>query len=184
MANIDQDKTEFIFTYEKEVTAERIADLKKRLNKLKTDDDKLKFLKKEKANYLQHISAETLFVSGSVHSNFQPGTELFWDRILQIEIDTLEGCQKNELKEVYSHREYILANQYKHKLGIEPFKHSNDWAKERGDKARQKFYTLTENSTKYKPPTIDELTNVIELLKDFPEAQKIAINKLGSLKNL
>ena len=93
---------------------------------------------------------------------------------------------KSEMKEPdkYTHREHIIANQYKAKLDIEPFKHTNEWKKERGEKARQALYTLSETSKKYKPPTIKELANVIELLKDFPEAQTIAINKKAELESL
>jgi hypothetical protein len=84
----------------------------------------------------------------------------------------------------YSHRVHILANQYKAYLDIEPFKHTIDWNKERGEKARQAAYTLSETSKNYKPPTIEELMNVIEFLKDFPEAQKFAINKKEQLERL
>jgi hypothetical protein len=100
--NIDKPKqTEFQFTYEQEVTEERKNALQKRLAKLKTAEEKILFLRDEKAKYLQNISARTLEVSGSVHANFAPNAELFFDRYIQIEIDKLESLKKNYNNEVF-----------------------------------------------------------------------------------
>jgi hypothetical protein len=101
--NIDKPKqTEFQFTYEQEVTEERKNALQKRLAKLKTAEEKISFLRDEKAKYLQNISARTLEVSGSVHANFAPNAELFFDRYIQIEIDKLESLKKNYNNEVFN----------------------------------------------------------------------------------
>lgn len=90
MTKRNENLTEFQFTYEQEVTEERKQALQKRLAKLKTVEEKILFLRDEKAKYLQNISARTLEVSGSVHANFAPNAELFFDRYIQIEIDKLE----------------------------------------------------------------------------------------------
>jgi hypothetical protein len=97
---LNDNKTEFQFTYEQEVTEERKKNLQKQLAKLKTNDEKILFLKTEKANYLQNLPPRTLEVSGSVHANFAPGAELLFDRYIQIEIDKLEGLKqiKSNLK--------------------------------------------------------------------------------------
>ena len=180
---LNEHKTEFQFTYEQEVTEERKQNLQKQLDKLKTNDEKISFLINEKAKYLQNVPPRTLEVSGSVHANFAPGAELFFDKYIQIEIDRLESLRKNHNTE-YTHREYILANIYKAKAGIESEKTAKQWKEERGAKGYQQYYTLLKMGKNYKPPTVEELTNVIELLKHFPEAQKIAINKKEELQSL
>ena len=86
----------------------------------------------------------------------------------------------------YSHREHILANKFKAKANIEKEKTASEWKAERGNNAYINYYTLNEgkNAKNYKAPTVKELTNVIEMLKDYPEAQKIAINNKEQLENL
>jgi hypothetical protein len=84
----------------------------------------------------------------------------------------------------YSHRVHILANQYKAKLGIEKEKKASEWQTERGNDAKNNYYTLHKRSVSYREVTVKELKNVIEFLKDYPEAQKIAINNLDQLERL
>jgi hypothetical protein len=83
-----------------------------------------------------------------------------------------------------SHREYILAYAYKVQAGIEIAKSALDWKTERGEKARQSYYTTNRKSKNYKEPSVKELSKVIELLQGFPEAQKIAINNKASFESL
>ncbi len=58
------------------------------------------------------------------------------------------------------------------------------WKDERGEKARQQYYITLKQSENYKEPTKQELLKVIDLLKDFPAAQKMAINKHAELESL
>lgn len=94
--------------------------------------------------------------------------------------------KKEALEKVndFSHREIIIAHFFKYKAGIENDKTAPQWKQERGEKARQSFYTTLKQSKNYKPHTIEELSKVIELLKEFPTAQKMAINKKAELESL
>lgn len=83
-----------------------------------------------------------------------------------------------------SHREIIIAHSFKYKAGLEDDKTAAQWKTERGEKARQSFYTTLTQSENYKAPTLNELTKVIELLTNFPAAQKMAINKKAEIENL
>ncbi len=87
-------------------------------------------------------------------------------------------------KDSYSHREHIWANIYKADANIEKLKSPEEWRIERGEHCRNLFFTCTnyKNAKCKKPPTLKELKNVIELLKDYPEAQKIAINNKEQLE--
>lgn len=85
-------RNRFTEAYEKEVTPARIRKFHQDVAKLKTCPEKLKFARNEKVKYLQYISAETLDVSGSTAlPNFEKGTPLFFDRIIQLEINKLEA---------------------------------------------------------------------------------------------
>lgn len=139
------------------------------------------FLRKggDKANFLKELDNVKSELGRNKLTSQQEDAFLVW-------MEAADFQAKSVIKKPdrYSHREHILANQYKAELDIEDFKHSGDWKNERGEKARQALYTLSEKSKNYKPPTIEELTKVIELLKDYPEAQKIAINKKAKLQSL
>jgi hypothetical protein len=91
--------------------------------------------------------------------------------------------KKNEPKEV-SHREFIIAHNFKVKARIADAKTAAQWKTERGEKARQAYYTTLKQSDNYKPVTIKELQNIISLLNDFPQVQKMAINDLEALQSL
>ena len=85
----------------------------------------------------------------------------------------------------YSHREIMIAHEYKRKAKIAENKTANDWKKERGNACYNDYYTLqpgTKNlKNPYKKPTPKELKNVIEILIDYPELQ----NEIReTLKNL
>ena len=84
-------QTLFFDTYEGEVTEERKIKLQTELDKLGSNAEKIDFLKKKKADYLQWLPMKVFYASGAVSlPNFEKGTELFWDRHLQLEIDRLE----------------------------------------------------------------------------------------------
>ena len=82
-----------------------------------------------------------------------------------------------------THREVIIADEYKIQAGIEDRKTADYWKRVRGTKAYQQYYTVTYGS-KQKAPNEKELKTVIKLLEDYPTAQKIAINKLAELESL
>ncbi|OJU28608.1 MAG: hypothetical protein BGN92_09765 [Sphingobacteriales bacterium 41-5] len=89
------------------------------------------------------------------------------------------------LKSGFSHREVIFANQFKAKAGYENEKNAAEWKEERGEKARQQYYTTvySKNSKNYKAITIQELQQVIKLLAGYPKAEQLAVNKLDNLIN-
>jgi hypothetical protein len=78
--------TEFIETYNKEVTPERINDFKMKLAGIETLAEKLAFCKIELMEYLQNIPAETMAASGNVAVS----KPIFFDRIIQTQIDFIE----------------------------------------------------------------------------------------------
>jgi hypothetical protein len=175
----------FIQTYEKEVTPERISELEKALEKIQGADNKIKYLEAKKREYLREAPPALLDISGmTAYPNFPPGSPLFWDRILQLRIDEIKGSGQAD----YSHREHILANKFKAQAGIEPEKTAADWAKERGERARQLFSTIvySKNAKRYQPISLEEINNVIQLLKSegHPQAAKLAINKKDEIEKM
>jgi hypothetical protein len=86
--------------------------------------------------------------------------------------------------EAPSHREIIIAHTFKVKAGLESDKSSSQWKIERGPKGYQAYYTLMKQSKNYKSPTLQELQKAAELLKELPEVQKMAINKIEELQSL
>jgi hypothetical protein len=108
---------------------------------------------------------------------------------IKFEIERHKRRQKNIIQPETNatHREVIIAYNYKVEAGIAEPQKATYWLHERGKNARIQAYTATKgnkNNKKYKPPTPNELKTVIELLKDYPPAQKIAINKLSELESL
>lgn len=93
-----------------------------------------------------------------------------------------ESIKQTEIKP--THRETILAHNFLIEAKLADFKTSTQWETEGGAKRKQAFYTLdTNNKKKYRGPNQKELETAIKLLKEYPAAQKIAINKLDVLKN-
>lgn len=83
-----------------------------------------------------------------------------------------------------SHREVIIAHNFKVKAGLKGENSPAQWKTERGEKARQAYYTTLKQSDNYRAPTEKELQKVIQLLNDLPQAQKMAINELEALQSL
>ncbi len=106
---------------------------------------------------------------------------MYFDNYLK---EGYRSSQKNDAESEVSHREIIIAHSFKVKAGIKTDKTASQWKNERGEKARQQYYTTLKQSENYKEPTRQELSKVIELLKDFPTAQKMAINKHAELESL
>ncbi len=107
--------------------------------------------------------------------------KMYFDNYLK---EGYRSSQKNDAESEVSHREIIIAHSFKVKAGIKTDKTASQWKNERGEKARQQYYTTLKQSENYKEPTRQELSKVIELLKDFPTAQKMAINKHAELESL
>lgn len=93
-----------------------------------------------------------------------------------------EMMNRNKPKD-FTHREFIIAHEFKVKAGLAPVRLAADWKKESGDKAYQLYYTVVDGPKK-KKPTKKELKNVIELLIGFPVPQRMAINKLAEIESL
>lgn len=117
------------------------------------------------------------------------GVQAYQDYLRLCELrDNLNAGIKVNLSDnnnTYTHREVIIAHEYKRKAKIEDPKTGNDWKKERGNGCYLAYYTLqkgTENKANpYKEPTLKELNNVLELLKDFPQLQKQVQHDIKSL---
>jgi hypothetical protein len=82
---------DYCYYYKKEVTPERKQEVRDQLAKLKTDAEKLDYLRDAQKLYRQDLPPEILEVSGNVKmANVEPGTPLFFDRFLQLEIDAIQ----------------------------------------------------------------------------------------------
>jgi hypothetical protein len=97
-------------------------------------------------------------------------------------IDYLEE-ELNQPAEDYTHREYIIAHNFKVDAGLSEPKTPTEHGKEAGGRRKNLAYTLInmgEYRKKYKPPTAKELANVILMLENYPTARQAAINLLDS----
>ena len=108
-----QELFERIFDIER--SPERIAEFKSELSKYDDIENRIKFCKDFKQNYLNALKAPTFMASGMTfaHTNIKEGTALFFDDIVNREIDSLEAeliNQKNTGKrEKYICKEIALA---------------------------------------------------------------------------
>lgn len=85
----------------------------------------------------------------------------------------------------YTHREIMIAHDYKYNAGIEEYKSASKWKMERGNDCYNNYYTLQPKTRNinypYKKPTEKELKNVIKILEGYPELQKQVQVKLEKL---
>lgn len=88
----------FELYYKKECNAERIKELKENLSKIESHEDKIKYCKDILKEYNQSLDAITLAISGMTIAQgmFKEDTKIFFDRIIQKEIEALEEELKNE----------------------------------------------------------------------------------------
>lgn len=95
--------------------------------------------------------------------------------------DSLFTSELNESS--FTHRIVLISNDYKVKARLaKPYTR-----KELLDVSSQRYknsFTLIPKHKEYRAPNIEELRKVIEILREFPEAQKMAINDLDQLENL
>ncbi len=113
------------------------------------------------------------------------GGEGWKERLSKILLD----FDKTKPEQTATHREMMLAYNYKIKVGKAEFKSSTDWFNEGGQGRKEAFYNTDPNSknpgkNKYIKPKIKELKKVVELLNDCPEAKFLAINDLDQLQSL
>lgn len=96
-----------------------------------------------------------------------------------------EQRDETNYRQVGTHREILIAHNFKIKSGEAEFKTSSEWFKEAGQGRKEAFYTTDRShKTKYKEPTQGELKNVILLLADFPKALQLASSELKRLQSL
>ena len=108
----DKNNTVFNFTeaYNKEVTKEKIEKLKIEVSKIKDIEQKILFLENEQIEYLQSLPPEIIEVSGTTFfPNFHSGEPLFFDRIIQLEIDKYK-------KQIKSKQAKAKNDKFKNKL--------------------------------------------------------------------
>lgn len=89
------------------------------------------------------------------------------------------GLEKEKSESTW--REKAIAHEYKVKAGIEKqLTRTEQKAISKGfEKAFDSLNPRTKNTEKpYKEPTITELQHVVQLLREFPEAQKLALKEL------
>ncbi len=102
--------------------------------------------------------------------------------------DSLDQEENSKKDYEYTHREIMIAHSFKVDAKTAEHKTANQWKQERGNACYNDFYTLQPRTTNkqnpYKAPTKKELQNVVEMLKEDPSAQRLAINKLEQLQNL
>lgn len=97
----------------------------------------------------------------------------------------LEGKKNTELNLINpTHREHAIAYTYKVKARLKP-ELTRKQMRKMGKKGLEKaFDSINLKSNTYSATKEKELKMVIELLKDLPEVQKMAINDLDKLENL
>ena len=151
-------------------------------SKLLTDTlETRKVLNQELINYVNGLTA--LHKERSTYKDIDINTLSVAGRFIAYLNNLQDELKNNSLTtSSVTHREVILVHNLKMEAGIEEFKTSTQWFKEGGPKRKQAFYTLDKNNkNKYKPPNRKELNVAIEILKDFPNAQQIVIQKLREL---
>ena len=170
---------------EKLAPAEKLAYLDRMITKMRVG-------KNEDLEHWHKLMSDNTFLKNNykVRTAFYEDAEKSIERVIEtIELrkKDFERCIKETTTDQPTHREVIIAYNYKVEAGIAEPQKATYWLNERGNNAKIQAYTATKgnkNNTKYKPPTEKELKTVIELLKDCPTAQKIAINKLAELESL
>lgn len=71
-----------------------------------------------------------------------------------------------------SHREIILAHSVKVQVKIEVEKTAEQWKEERGEKARQQYYTILKQSKKFKKPTKKNYQQLLNYSKIFQKLER------------
>jgi hypothetical protein len=85
----------FMSTYNAEVTPERTNNLLEQLSKIDNNLDKLIYLTNQKSDYLNNLTPQVINASGGIdYPNFAKGTPLFFDRIIQNEIDRVLALEE------------------------------------------------------------------------------------------
>jgi flagellar biosynthesis chaperone FliJ len=79
--------------------------IKKRLDEFETIEEKIKFLSRQKADYLQNLDIKTLVASGDVVRRFGLNDEVFLDKLLSTEISHWKTLLEIENKEIDFHIE-------------------------------------------------------------------------------
>ena len=87
----DELRRAFIEVYSKEVTQEKMDELDEKLWDIKDIELKIEFLEDELMSYRKNMCPELVWLSAMCkYPNFPVGAPLFWDRILQLQIDYLK----------------------------------------------------------------------------------------------
>jgi len=149
----DSFKTDFVKTYNDEVTPERIADLKEKLSKIEPYSKRIEFLHNEKLKYLQEISPETLFISGVTSTAMGTRASLFFDRWIDLEIKNerlksipvIETKKQNEAPKFEDIKDLQITEQVKFAVDF------------------------------YPPKRVELFNNIIEALKDEKIKQNVLL---------
>ena len=85
--------------YNKECNPDRIKKLKNTLSEIETIEDKIQYCKDILKQYYHYLDDMTIDASGMTMAQgiFPPNTKIFFDRIIQINIDSLENKLKNKI---------------------------------------------------------------------------------------
>lgn len=87
------------------------------------------------------------------------------------------------VEETITHRVHVLVHNYKFKAGLVDSKRRKKWLEEGGQNRYDATFTFIKSHRRYQPTKQSELIKAIELLQEFPVAQKAAIEDLKDLKN-
>jgi hypothetical protein len=176
---------DFKNVYDSEVTPERKKTLKNEIEKIEGAENKIKFLENEKFNYLQNISSSTFMASGSISfPNFKVGEPLFWDRIIQLEIDNIKAKEldKQTHKSDLSAFEIALKHYYL-SLGKKENLTSRQLAeKYKGVRASKNIEMAYNNLwEKRKKGNKSQLKKVHDSLSEYPDVQNAIQNDIDKL---
>jgi len=98
----------FELYYKKECNSDRVNELEDTLSKIETIEDKIQYCKDILEQYYTYLDPSTFAVSGMTMAQgiFPNDTKIFFDKIIQIRIGSLEAELKNQ-KNIGKRKKYI-----------------------------------------------------------------------------
>ena len=176
----------FELYYKKECNSDRVNDLEDSLSKIETIEDKIQYCKEILEQYYTYLDSSTFAVSGMtmVQGIFPNDTKIFFDKIIQIKIDSLEAklpqSKKNNAEIIDNTNAEKKENNYLESTideYLEPFK----------DNMNEDDYNILSSAIKQHIETgsFPELKKEIQVIRN-PNQKKLgwAINRIYSAKSM
>jgi hypothetical protein len=144
----------FELYYKKECNEDRTKELKNNISKIESIEEKIKYCKDILKEYNQNIDPNAFAVSGMTMKLeiFPKETKIFFDKNIQIEIDSLEAELKNQRsigkRKKYSNKEIALAYIFEVDATGQPILKSSqgEFAKNKIQSIGEKEYNVNGNS--------------------------------------